>query len=732
MVSILEGTNSFGTNGIQWWIGQVAERKSWAPYALEIYDKDAGKSGEDKDIYNHRVKVNIVGKTDQIVEPMELPWAHVLSNPMSQSGYGGGYSSHKLEGGESVLGFYLDGDDQQKPVVAHVFYRDPRAADPTPNVVAGGSRKPAAKQVLDVKDKQEVVGKSPSNNSAITDKEFSKKREFSKTDGTPIGDTKEPIASNESSKEQSMSTAAYRTYEGLKRVKVESPATCKNDNTTSAITTALSDFSETLMKVENYGDFYVNKLTGAVVNLEDEIDLVAKKVGGYMTATTNSIRDSLFSNVEERISEFTNDLVPEDLKAPFGDALKDVTDEIHCLFGNIIAALKDTITGFLKDLMGNLINAPLCAAEQFAGTLLNNIMNGITETIGPILNSLTSVLGGALGTVGEMVDKALAGVGILYNFLGCDDHKCPLPSRYDVGLGPTQKERDNMNKLMESASLLNLAGSVTGLGGLVGSVKEAAENVKGASSIFSAKGIAGDPASLLGVGGCESNVLRCGPPTVELFGGAGVGGLGNAVINNLGQIIGVDLIERGLGYTVKRPPYVRFKDSCGDGSGAKATAIIADNGEIERIVMDSPGNGYKNTYDKIKTVYGDVKSDSVSQSANSDATPVIAEVDDVVVINSGYGYNSTDTISVGNAVVTPKVLGGRLVGVDVVNGGSGFTSIPEATINSATGQGAIVKVVLRFVPLTGVTEVSLDDASDQIIFVVNCVGKPLTRTRIGS
>ena len=58
--------------------------------------------------------------------------------------------------------------------------------------------------------------------------------------------------------------------------------------------------------------------------------------------------------------------------------------------------------------------------------------------------------------------------------------------------------------------------------------------------------------------------------------------------------------------------------------------------------------------------------------------------------------------------------------------------LPEATINSDTGQGAIVKVVLKFVPLTGVTEVPLDDASDQIIFVVNCVGKPLTRTRIGS
>ena len=71
-----------------------------------------------------------------------------------------------------------------------------------------------------------------------------------------------------------------------------------------------------------------------------------------------------------------------------------------------------------------------------------------------------------------------------------------------------------------------------------------------------------------------------------------------------------------------------------------------------------------------------------------------------------------------------------MLSVDVVNSGSGFTSIPEATINSATGQGAIVKVVLKFVPLTGVTQVSLD--SDQIISVVNCVGKPLTRTRIGS
>ncbi len=731
MTKILEGTNSFGTNGVHWFIGQVAPRGSWAYCALNTKDKDHGKEGIGRDISSTRVKINIVGKTDSITDPKELPWAHVLSNPMSNAGYGNAHSFHKLEGGEGVLGFYLDGDDEQTPVIAHTFYRDPRADDTSENIRGGNHIKPHSLKKQNINEEQtgDAVGKAIATGSTITDKKFSKNDgKFSKNDGNPKGKTKKVIPINEDSKKESHTTAGNKVIRNVKRVSVESPATCKNDNMTGAVTGALSDFSKLLLNVESYGEFYVDKLTGLKIDLDSEIDLAAKKIGGYMTATTNSIRDSLFSDIEDKISSFTNNLVPEELKSPFGEAVKGIADEVHCLFGNMISGLKDVIGGFLKDLVGNLINAPLCAAEQFVGTLLNNIMGGIKSTIGPILNSLTGVLGGALGTVNSMINKALAGVGILYNFLGCDDHKCPLPSRFDVGIGPQQKERDNVDKLMKSASLLNLAGAVPGLGGLVSSVKGATENIANVPSVFSKRGD-GTPGSLLGtVGGCESDVLRCGPPKIEFFGGAGVGGFANAVVNRTGQIIGANMVDGGLGYTNERPPYVTFKDSCGDGKGARGKAIIGDDGTITNVLIERPGYGYNNLYGKIKTIYGDVEGDAISYASNSDTAEVTGQIDSATITNTGYGYNSTDTIEAGNgSILKPIVLAGRLVGIEVVDGGVGFTEIPDIFINSETGDGANVRVVLKFTPVAEVIK-PLD--SDQIISVVNCVGKPLTSTPI--
>ena len=75
------------------------------------------------------------------------------------------------------------------------------------------------------------------------------------------------------------------------------------------------------------------------------------------------------------------------------------------------------------------------------------------------------------------------------------------------------------------------------------------------------------------------------------------------------------------------------------------------------------------------------------------------------------------------------VLGGRIVRVEVVNGGTGFTTIPEVTVNSDTGIGAIFRAVLKFVP---VTEVSQRVDPTQIIQVIDCIDKPLSRRRLGS
>ena len=155
-------------------------------------------------------------------------------------------------------------------------------------------------------------------------------------------------------------------------------------------------------------------------------------------------------------------------------------------------------------------------------------------------------------------------------------------------------------------------------------------------------------------------------------------------------------------------------------------------GSIERIIIDSTGYGYMNRYGKVKTVYGDIVSDTTSELSNEDSKSVTGQLDDVIVANTGFDYNSTDTIEIGDgkneACGKLKVLGGRIVGVEIECTGHGFTSIPDIKINSETGIGADLRATLKFTDVSEVSE-TLDPAG--VISVVNCVGKPLTRTRLG-
>ena len=129
MAGILEGSDSF--TGINWWIGQVAPRETWTENTLLKNDKDVGKASRKgkTNVYPNRVKVRVVGYHDQIEDPNDLPFASVMGNPFISSGYGVAPNLHQLEGGESVLGLWIDGDDEQKPVITNVFMKSQHPKD---------------------------------------------------------------------------------------------------------------------------------------------------------------------------------------------------------------------------------------------------------------------------------------------------------------------------------------------------------------------------------------------------------------------------------------------------------------------------------------------------------------------------------------------------------------------------------------------------------------------------
>ena len=711
MASILEGSDSF--TGINWWIGQVAPRETWAENTLLKNDKDVGtteRKGENI-VYPNRVKVKVVGYHDLIEDPNELPFAAILGNPFMGSGYGTAPNAHQLEGGESVLGVWIDGDDEQKPVITNVFLKSQSAVDNKTKDLKGNTYGRPHRRVSRSNQNQtgKVQGKNVSDNTDIYEVKYEDLEAGFFNDYT--GRLKDLEKVTDPALVRGDESNAERHSDSMLDQNSDRP-TCKRDNSISEITGALGDFSKLLIRAQNYGNFYVDSVSGMAMNFDGELDLITKKIGGVMTAKVNSIRDAMFSNIEEKVNEFTNKLIPENQKTQFAEGVRGVTGTLYCLFENLIKGLKKTIGDFLKSLIGKLLNAPLCAAEQLLGALLENIMGKIKSLIGPILNSLSSTLGGALGSVNSLIDKALAGIGLLYDFIGCQDFKCPLPSRFDNKLGPSQSERD---KWGNSLGFMSLISNKLGGGG----------DPSNLPSMF--KKTDGDPSTVAAlVGECETNVLRCGPPKIELFGGTpGVGGLLNAVVNNTGQIIGVDIVDPGMGYTPENPPYVTIKDACGDGSGAIATPMIDDDGGIKNIIIESPGYGYNNDYPLTLTTSGPIESGVIDVPSDE----MVGGIDDVVIVDPGSGYNTTDTLEVDGAELTPIILGGKIVGVNVVNGGVGFTSIPEITVNSDTGIGAIFRAVLKFVP---VTEVSQKLDSTQIIQVIDCIDKPLSRRRLGS
>ena len=275
---------------------------------------------------------------------------------------------------------------------------------------------------------------------------------------------------------------------------------------------------------------------------------------------------------------------------------------------------------------------------------------------------------------------------------------------------------------------------------------------------------------------CDTNVLKCGPPRVDFLGGGGQGASGSAIVNALGNIIGVAINGPGFGF--EQPPILSFYDSCDKGFGAGGYPVMGnvshsrdDDGNelfddqgnpiyspdpngtelgVVGVVITSPGQDYlPNTTET--DLDGNIKDVVPDPNANYDGeTSYITELDGVVVQNTGFGYNENDTITVENGSITDtdatgtdatgdeidvikpgqaqvniKVEDGFVIGANVVNGGFGFTDLPDLVINSDTGVGARLLPVLKFTKIEDASQLAnLPQVSqDAVVTVISCIQK---------
>ena len=63
-----------------------------------------------------------------------------------------------------------------------------------------------------------------------------------------------------------------------------------------------------------------------------------------------------------------------------------------------------------------------------------------------------------------------------------------------------------------------------------------------------------------------------------------------------------------------------------------------------------------------------------------------------------------------------------MAGANIINGGFGFTNLPDLIINSDTGAGARLKPVLKFTRVEDAAELA-QITQDAVVTVISCIEK---------
>ena len=167
--------------------------------------------------------------------------------------------------------------------------------------------------------------------------------------------------------------------------------------------------------------------------------------------------------------------------------------------------------------------------------------------LGGMFSQLNNIQGGGIGAPSETFSKAIKFANIITNVLDCDRLNCPEPTSFSSKNGVSKSGEDNFGGILEKIGVKKLENDLL-------------------STLDNA--IPAEPSAP----DCSTNVLECGPPRVDFIGSSGQGATGSAIVNAIGNIIGVSINGPGFGF--EEPPLLSFFDGCDNGSGAGGYAVL--------------------------------------------------------------------------------------------------------------------------------------------------------------
>jgi len=347
-------------------------------------------------------------------------------------------------------------------------------------------------------------------------------------------------------------TASYEQFKLLSEYEWNLGDPC-GEGTLGELSVKLNNFFTFLRGIQQYSNTYIRGSINMIQNVAAEITKVSEGIAAILKTLIQRVRNWILNKIRELIDNALESLLTPLTKQIKEGLLQQLIEQLACSFDDIIDGLVDFVGDFLYALVGQIIQTPLCAVENYLNAMLNRLSSDIEDAIQPFLNQLSDVLGQTLSIIGQVdgiINKILG-----YEAFFCARPECPEVKNFKASIwgGPTPSAIANFSKFTASPT------------GFVDTATTKAQD-------WLADFFGPDSNTSQAPGACYTGTFKCGVPQIVIFGGGGSGAAANAVVNAIGEVIGVNLLDGGSGYTA--PPFVSIVDPGGCGINASATAVL--------------------------------------------------------------------------------------------------------------------------------------------------------------
>ena len=459
-------------------------------------------------------------------------------------------------------------------------------------------------------------------------------------------------------------------------------------------------------------DSAVSEISASMTSLTTSMSsLLEDKLSDFVSTGLMAAKNHIFNTITNPLAAIAqNNAFLTSAFKPIGSLF----GAFGCLGSTIQKALKNTIKNLLTNMISKgLINPLECAVEDFIGTITNKISGLMDGIIGPLvepINRLFSIIGNKFGSIKDVLGKGLNIVNKLNGLLNCKDSgaKCHEVESWTLNKGSskpdsTKKKQNFITKSIDAGTKK------------IDNINDKLDDAIGNIDVPRIDPITGEEMEVTCNGG---NILDCGLPRVEFFGGGGEGAAGDVILGNFieeldksisetevvvdgetqpvgsiledvkttGSILGVDITYPGEGYTSE--PLVSFVDNCDQGYGAYGRAMIDKDpnsptfGQLTGVLMLSEGENYP----------------------TGEKTDLF--VDEIVVEKGGSGYKMDD-----------KIEDFEICGIDengsitkVCTNDKAYRILPSLGVKSYTGSGAILTPIM-----------TRERRQSEVIQVIDCI-----------